>query len=117
LGFRVKSEERCWEEGKVLAVCEANRHYVWNYTDRKRIILLVDTIHPDYVNKKYYICSGSLAVLVMKLISTKFPVTKKSPAWLVWIIHKILIFPIMIIILLQNKCNINLASFLLKFKK
>ena len=56
LGFRNGSKEKCWEEGKVLAICIAHRHYVWNYTNKKRIILLVDTIHPDYLRYKYFIC-------------------------------------------------------------
>ena len=28
LGFRNKSDEQCWKEGEVLAICIAHRHYV-----------------------------------------------------------------------------------------
>jgi hypothetical protein len=119
LGIRVRGEERCWEEGKVLAFTESHRHYAWNYTDKARIVLLVDTIHPDYADKKYYICAASLAVLVLKMFAFKFPTTKKWPTWLIKILHQVVTFPFLIILFLQNKLGINIASLLqkLKFKK
>lgn len=119
IGIRVKTEERGWEEGKVLAFTESHRHYAWNNTDHSRIVLLVDTIHPDYANRKYYICAASLSVLVLKMFVVKFPFTKKTPVWMVKILHQIITIPFLIILLLQNKLNLNIADWLqkLKFKK
>lgn len=110
LGFRNGSVERCWEDGKVLAICIAHRHYVWNNTDHKRIIVLLDTIHPAYAHKKLWICGGLLSAAVLKLIATRFPVTKKTPAWLVRLLHKLIAVPIMMVLWLQNKFNFYLAS-------
>lgn len=116
LGIRINTEERCWEEGKVIAFTESHRHYAWNNTDFTRIVLLIDTIHPQYSNKKYYICASSLSILILKMITTKFPLTKKCPKTLVFIFHKIFMMPFYIIFFLQDKFNIYIASFLQKFK-
>ena len=116
LGFRNGSKERCWEEGKVLAICIAHRHYVWNNTDRKRIILLVDTINPLYVNKKLYICGGMLAAAILKTIATNFPITKKTPAFLVRLLHQPITWGFMVILFMQNNLNFDFGTFRRKFK-
>lgn len=116
LGFRNGCKERCWEEGKVLAICIAHRHYVWNNTDKKRIILLVDTIHPKYIKQKYYICGGLLAASLLKLISTKFPKTKKTHPYIVIGFHRLLTLAFMAVLFSQNILKINLASVWSKFK-
>ncbi|MCZ2393654.1 MAG: aspartyl/asparaginyl beta-hydroxylase domain-containing protein [Chitinophagales bacterium] len=116
LGFRVRRTDKCWEEGKVLALCIAHRHFVWNKTDRKRIVLLIDTIHPDYKEKKIYISAGLLSAALMKAIVTKFPILKKIPKPIVRLLHKMIIIPFYIIIWLQEKFNINIAQFLQKLK-
>ena len=116
LGFRNGSKEKCWEEGKVLAICIAHRHYVWNNTDHKRIILLVDTMNPVYVNKKYYVCAGVLAAGIFKMITTKFPFTKKVPAALVRLFHLPATCIFILILFLQNNLNFDFGTFRRKFK-
>ncbi len=116
LGFRNGSKEKCWEEGKVLAICIAHRHYVWNNTDHKRIILLLDTINPDYVDKKLYICGGVLAAATLKTITTKFPFTKKTPAFLVRLLHQPITWAFMAILYMQNNMNFNFGTFRRKLK-
>lgn len=119
LGIRVKTEERCWEEGKVLAFTESHRHYAWNNTDKVRIVLLVDTIHPAFAHRKAYICAASLAVLVLKMFTVKFPITKKMPVWMVHVMHRLFVLPFLLIFFLQNQLHIDIAGKLqrLKFKK
>lgn len=119
IGIRVKTEERCWEEGKVLAFTESHRHYAWNNTDKARIVLLVDTIHPAYASRKYYISAAYLAVLVLKMISAKFPVTRKMPEPGVRAAHLLFTGFFLTMLFVQDKLNINIASILqkLKFKK
>ncbi len=116
LGFRNGTKEKCWEEGKVLAICIAHRHYVWNYTNQKRIILLVDTIHPDYLRYKYLICGGLLAASALKLIATRYPVTKKTPHWMVRALHKIVASVFVVILVIQEKLGINLSTITDKLK-
>jgi hypothetical protein len=119
LGIRVKTEERCWEEGKVLAFTESHRHYAWNNTDKVRIVLLVDTIHPAFAHRKSYISAASLAVLVLKMFAVKFPISKKLPYWGILFLHRLFTLPFLFIFFLQNRLYIDVAGKLqkLKFKK
>ena len=119
IGIRVKQEERGWEEGKVLAFTESHRHWAWNHSDQTRIVLLVDVIHPDYYDKKYYICAASLSVILMKMFAVKFPSTKELPKSIIYFFHKVFMIPFYVIFFFQDYFNINLASALqkLKFKK
>ena len=90
LGLRNGSQEQCWEEGKAFAITIAHRHYAWNYTDHKRIILMVDTIHQDFKTKKTWICALLLSSASMKFITTKFPVLKKTPEFVPKFFHPVI---------------------------
>lgn len=87
LGIQVGRERRCWREGDVLAIQIAHRHYAWNATDRHRIVLVVDTIRPEYFDERYRIASDVLAVIAMKWCATKLPVLKRLPRFAVRAIH------------------------------
>jgi aspartyl/asparaginyl beta-hydroxylase (cupin superfamily) len=116
LGLRIRTEELCWEEGKVISFCESYRHYVWNNSSKPRIILLIDTVHPDYRDKKLFISAGVLAMLVLKVIVTKFPITKRSPKWLVFTIHRFFTAIFMSLILVQDYFKLDVAGILQKLK-
>jgi beta-hydroxylase len=116
LGFRIKQEERCWEEGKVLSFCESHRHYVWNYTNDYRIILLIDTIHPDYSDKKHYLCGGMLSMLTLKMFAFHFPLTKKMPKKIVLGFHHVFTLLFIVALKIQDKFNLNLLRILQPFK-
>ncbi|MBN4062023.1 aspartyl/asparaginyl beta-hydroxylase domain-containing protein [Bacteroidales bacterium AH-315-I05] len=90
LGLRILNEERGWEEGKVLSFCIVNRHYAWNYTDKVRIILMVDVIREDFFGERYRIAGKTLACIAMKLMATKIPILKKMSKPLVVVIHNLL---------------------------
>ncbi|MGH0036850.1 MAG: aspartyl/asparaginyl beta-hydroxylase domain-containing protein [Myxococcota bacterium] len=90
LGIKVGRESRTWEEGKVLALSIAHRHYAWNQTDRPRIVLVVDTIHPDFHDRRYEVAGNALAAIAMKVFATRFPALKRMPRWLTRTIHAVL---------------------------
>jgi aspartyl/asparaginyl beta-hydroxylase (cupin superfamily) len=46
-GFRVGAETRSWEEGKCLVFDDSFFHEAWNKSNQTRIVLLIDSIHPD----------------------------------------------------------------------
>jgi hypothetical protein len=46
-GIRVGSVTRPWKASKALVFDDAYDHEVWNETDQKRVLLLVDLWHPD----------------------------------------------------------------------
>jgi aspartyl/asparaginyl beta-hydroxylase (cupin superfamily) len=45
--MRVKTETRTWEEGRCLAFEDAFEHEVWNRSNARRIVFIVDLWHPD----------------------------------------------------------------------
>lgn len=46
-GIRVGRETRTWAEGKCILFEDAYEHEVWNHSDERRIVLIVDFWHPD----------------------------------------------------------------------
>jgi len=46
-GISVGGERRTWQEGHCLLFEDAWRHEVWNDSDVRRIVLIVDFWHPD----------------------------------------------------------------------
>ena len=50
--IRVGDQTRSWEEGKVLCLDDAFEHEVWNTSDERRVILIVDIFHPDFSDKE-----------------------------------------------------------------
>lgn len=88
IGFRVGREEKCWVEGDVLALQIARRHFAWNHTDRRRIVLVVDTFRPEYWDRRHEIAGNVLGAIATKYIATRFPVLKKVPKPLVIVTHR-----------------------------
>lgn len=46
-GIRVGNQVRCWKEGTALVLDDAYNHEVWNNTNQKRVLFLLDIWHPD----------------------------------------------------------------------
>jgi aspartyl/asparaginyl beta-hydroxylase (cupin superfamily) len=88
IGIQVGRERQCWKEGDVLALQIARRHYAWNCTDHHRIVLVVDTFRPEYMERRYEIAGNVLATIAMKYFATRFPPLKKLPRPLVKAMHR-----------------------------
>jgi aspartyl/asparaginyl beta-hydroxylase (cupin superfamily) len=56
-GFRVGYEDKPWENGKFLIFNDANYHRAWNHTDKRRVVLILDVIRPQFGNRKRWICA------------------------------------------------------------
>lgn len=80
-GFKVNGESRSWEEGKCLVFNDAYRHSAWNNTDKRRIILIMDIIRPEFMSKKNIICTSILARHVSYLYN-KVKLINKMPSFL-----------------------------------
>ncbi len=87
IGICVGREKRAWGEGEVLALQIARRHRAWNDTDSPRIILVVDVVRPEYLDRRYEIASKALASIAMKFCATRLPILKKLPRPVVRAIH------------------------------
>lgn len=60
-GFMVSGEQKAWEEGKWLFFNDAQRHSAWNKTDKRRILLILDVIRPEFLNQQKMICARLIA--------------------------------------------------------
>lgn len=78
-GIRIRNVTRGWQVGKVLSFCVLNRHYAWNFSDKPRIVLIVDFIRPEFLARQKEIQGKVLAAEGMKWIATRIPVLKKIP--------------------------------------
>jgi len=74
-GIRVGNEERSWEEGKWLFFNDAWKHSAWNKTDKRRIVLIIDVIRPEFLNKKRAICANIRTVHILLNIAEKYKIS------------------------------------------
>lgn len=72
-GFRVKDEARAWQEGELLIFLDANKHEAFNYTEKRRYILLLEVMRPEFAHMKTEVCVQSLAMLSLYFILSKIP--------------------------------------------
>ena len=79
LGLKAGHTPICWEEGEVFSFCIVHRHFAWNYTKEPRIVLIVDVMHPEFIDQKDVICGESMALIAMKFMATRIPILKKVP--------------------------------------
>lgn len=89
-GIRIRNQTRGWQRGKVLSFCVLNRHYAWNFSPKPRIVLIIDFIRPEFLDRQREIEGKVLAAEGMKLMATKFPVLKRIPNWLTWLMLSVL---------------------------
>lgn len=60
-GLKVREEEKGWEEGKWLLFNDACVHSAWNNSDKRRIVLIIDIVRPEYLRRTNGICAHNLA--------------------------------------------------------
>ncbi|MEM9595587.1 MAG: aspartyl/asparaginyl beta-hydroxylase domain-containing protein [Acidobacteriota bacterium] len=71
-GLQVGDEARSWEEGKMLLFCDAHNHTAWNHADRRRLVFIVDVMHPELADRTSEICSHVLADQVLQRLYQRF---------------------------------------------
>ena len=76
--FRVGSEVRSWEEGKLLVFCDAHEHTAWNNARAERYVLVMDVMRPEYAHRKLYVAGRVLASIYLD------PVYRKVRALRTW---------------------------------
>jgi aspartyl/asparaginyl beta-hydroxylase (cupin superfamily) len=93
-GFEVNGDEISWDEGKVFVFNDAARHTAWNHSDKRRYVLLMDVMRPEFVHKRYTVCSMVLGGLVMQSIFQNLPFLKFLPRFgkaIILLFHAMLI--------------------------
>ena len=78
-GFQVGTEEKGWEEGKILLFCDANKHRAWNHSNLNRTVLIVDVIREQFLSQRKNICSNVLSSIALQKLEEKHPFVKSFP--------------------------------------
>lgn len=88
MGICVNSEERGWQDGKVVLFSDSHIHHVWNNSDKRRFILVFDVVKDEFANHKNWVCAQSLGALSIKWFDEKYKIFKPFPRFFTSMIHK-----------------------------
>ncbi len=86
-GMRVGTEERGWQDGKVLMFSDAHYHTAWNDSNERRFVMVFDIIRPEYAGHKNKICAKVLGALSLKFFYAKWPSLKNTPMPVLNVFH------------------------------
>lgn len=89
IGMRVGEKSVSWENGKLIAFCDAYNHEVWNNTDSERWILIVDILREEFLPQQKQICKEVRSTLWWQLKFQNFYFIKHLPKWSRKILMKI----------------------------
>lgn len=79
-GIEVAGQQQSWQEGKCLAFNDIYFHSAWNDTDEERVVLIVDILRPEFLDKMTYVNSGVRATLYYsRIYEIFFPVIELMP--------------------------------------
>ncbi len=71
-GFKVRGEEKAWQNNKWLIFMDAYTHEAWNDSDKDRYIFLIDVLRDEFKNQKNEIYSTVRASLFLQKRAEKF---------------------------------------------
>ena len=76
-GLQASSEQQGWYEGKWLFFNDAFKHSAWNNTDKRRIVIIMDVIRPEFLHKQRTICANIRARHFLLQVQNRVGVVKK----------------------------------------
>jgi hypothetical protein len=88
IGFEVDNEKRAWEEGKLMIFNDAKYHRAWNDTSKRRVVLIMDVIKPEYMHQKTGICERVLTGLAFQKLSQKIGIPKRLLLPLLFLLNR-----------------------------
>ena len=80
-GIKVKEEPRAWVKGQALSFCDAHLHTAWNNTERERVVLIIDSIHPHFSTSQKSICRNILSALALQRFLERYSFSKYIPSF------------------------------------
>ena len=99
-GMQVGSERVGWRDGEVLIFNDARRHFVWNRSDRPRVILVCDVMKRQYGGATPRTCSRVLGSIVLTYLQTRAPVLQRLPRGVLRALHEAATLPFHLYLLL-----------------
>lgn len=92
-GIEVGGERRGWREGEVLVFNDAQRHRVWNLSDRPRVILLCDVLKSEYGGASWKNCARILGTVALLYAQFRVPLLGRLPRPVVRCLHQAISAP------------------------
>ena len=80
--FTVANETRPWKEGEALLFNDAQVHSAQNLSDKRRVVLLLDVIRPEFNDFKYEVCAKVLNGLSWQWQTQRYSKIRKFPLFL-----------------------------------
>jgi aspartyl/asparaginyl beta-hydroxylase (cupin superfamily) len=77
--FTVKGETKAWKEGVPILFNDAQLHEAQNLSDKRRIIVLLDVIRPEFFAQRYGIYARVINGLVWQGVTQSWPGVRKLP--------------------------------------
>ena len=79
IAIHVGEEERGWKEGEILCFVNVHKHHVWNRTNKKRYILMVDIVPNELKNRQKEICYLGLGSQSFNFFYKEFKLFRMLP--------------------------------------
>jgi ornithine lipid ester-linked acyl 2-hydroxylase len=79
IAIRVGDEEVGWEEGEFMCFINVQKHSVWNRSNKKRYVLMLDIVPEELKNKKIDISTRGLGSQTYNYFYSKFSFYRKLP--------------------------------------
>lgn len=67
-GFQCGDEARSWENGKMHLFLDARTHFAWNRTDRRRILLIIDVMRPEFAAQTRAVSARVIASILLQAL-------------------------------------------------
>lgn len=78
-GFRVREETRSWKEGEWLVFMDAYNHEAFNQSEKKRVIMVVDVLRPEFIRSRTKVISVVLTSLFLQKRAQQLAFLYKLP--------------------------------------
>jgi aspartyl/asparaginyl beta-hydroxylase (cupin superfamily) len=88
IAITVGDEQRGWEEGELLCFTIVNKHQVWNKSDKRRYIVILDFVPKPLLDRKMEICTKTLGSQSFTYLYKQFALVRMLPEF----IHSFLCF-------------------------
>jgi beta-hydroxylase len=87
IAIKVGDEEMGWKEGEMICFVNVQKHQVWNRSDKRRYVLMVDFVPRILQHRTKEICAKGLGSQSFIFVYKAFPFVKHLPAF----VHQLMV--------------------------
>ena len=87
----------------VSGFCDAHAHSAWNHTSRRRLILIVDVVRPEFAHRKDSICRHVLSSTVLQALYQRSAVLTRLPGGFKYVLHALVRAALSVLLPVQRR--------------